>query len=495
MRDPMCDRLFRRLCGGEETTKFVEEQRHQSSSHLRQKFFSVCQYIPFIPCALGMSSEATMATCSYGRETNKRRRRLHVECDCRRIQEGHSSPTLTSSSAPTTNDNTCNVVTVLIKDVSSLLRTSTTRALERNSRNTMKKKISLARRRPGLASFGRLLHTSIVFSLLVPFAAVAAFLTTTTRYRQRCKRSSNSSSLFLHRNGHETKSSSSSSSSSLRVVPRHVALICDGNSRWAAARGLPAAAGHAAGADRLVQVLTGLQDAGVAYCTLFCFSTENWQRPAAEIADLMTVMEQTARRFRRQIQSSGTRVRILGDLQDARIPAGLREILTQMENESCRNDDDDDDDCGDDTRRQSRQTVSLAINYGGRQDILNAVKLLAKDAASMTTATARDSGYIDSLTEDDLASYLGTHGLPDPDLVIRTSGEHRLSNFLLWNVAYAEMYFTDILWPDFDAECVTQALEWYSNRQRRFGARTKLSSSSSPPTSSSSSILNGASPS
>ena len=238
-------------------------------------------------------------------------------------------------------------------------------------------------------------------------------------------------------------------------LPNHVAIICDGNSRWAQARGLPAAAGHAAGADRLVQVLKTLQNMGVRYCTLYCFSTENWHRPAKEIDDLMRVMEQTARRCRDQILASEARIKVLGDLDDERIPSGLRDILTQIQDETAAN--------------EVSQTVCLAINYGGRRDILNAAKRLAEDAAASS-----DPSLIHSLTEDDLSLYLGTDGIPDPDLLIRTSGEHRISNFLLWNIAYAEIYFTDTLWPDFDSTCLLEALSWFSRRHRRFGSREAI---------------------
>ena len=267
--------------------------------------------------------------------------------------------------------------------------------------------------------------------------------------------------LFLH-NGKEDVQSFSvdsiSSPASSDSIPEHVAIICDGNSRWAQARGLPAAAGHAAGADRLVQVLQEFREKGVSYCTLYCFSTENWKRSNSEVAELWHVMEQTARRFRDQLLQQQTRILILGDLDDPRIPRGLCDVLRDIENETA--------------AKPCRQTVCLAINYGGRRDILNAAKRIAKDAVTQALAEDSDSGAaIDSLKEDDLSACLCTSGIPDPDLVIRTSGEHRLSNFLLWNAAYAEIYFTDTLWPDFDATSVSEAMAWYAQRHRRFGAR------------------------
>lgn len=269
-------------------------------------------------------------------------------------------------------------------------------------------------------------------------------------------------------NGKEQNDASSSDKNNINRkggghLPQHIAIICDGNSRWATARGLPSAAGHAAGAERVVQILRTLQNLGVGYCTLYCFSTENWKRPANEIQDLMGVMERTARRFRTQIRASDARIKILGDLNDERIPVGLREILTQIEDETA-------------TPAHSesgmegpRQTVCLAINYGGRQDILKAAQRLAEDAIE----SSLPSDFIGSLREQDLSSYLGTNGIPDPDLLVRTSGEHRISNFLLWNIAYAEIYFTDTLWPDFDSTCILEALSWYSRRHRRFGSRNE----------------------
>ena len=258
-----------------------------------------------------------------------------------------------------------------------------------------------------------------------------------------------SSRLYNSINGRANEPQSRANTS----LPQHVAIICDGNSRWARAKGLPTAAGHAAGAERLVQVLQTLQDKGVNYCTLYAFSTENWQRPRKEVEELMYTMEQTARRFRTQVLVSQAKVKVLGDLEDERIPSGLRDILMQIESETLALD-----------APEPRQTVCLAINYGGRQDILNAAKQFAKCALSTMD--------VDSMQEDDLAKHLSTRDIPDPDLLIRTSGEHRLSNFLLWNMAYTELYFTDTLWPDFDAKCVSDALSWYSQRQRRFGKRS-----------------------
>lgn len=239
------------------------------------------------------------------------------------------------------------------------------------------------------------------------------------------------------------------------TIPRHVAFICDGNSRWARARDLPAVAGHAAGADRLVDIIDSLNAAGVQYCTMYGFSTENWKRSPTEIRDILAVMEQSARRFYNRALQENVRVKILGDLTDNRIPRSLLEILGRLERETNNRSA---------ANHEKRLTLCLAINYGGRRDIVNASKELA--------AQVRDGKIkVDDITEETFASCLSTNEIPDPELVIRTSGESRLSNFLLWDVAYAELYFTDVLWPDFDDDCVAEALRWYSQRRRRFGAR------------------------
>lgn len=231
-------------------------------------------------------------------------------------------------------------------------------------------------------------------------------------------------------------------------VPRHVALVCDGNSRWAKAQHLPTAVGHLAGADRLIDSIRTLKRAGVQVITFYGFSTENWKRSPKEISDVLGVMEHTARQFYSKACEENVRVKILGDLQDERIPHGLRDILSKLQRDTC----------------QNSVTVCIAVNYGGRQDIVN---------ASLRLAQAISCGQIDGdrVTEEDFGSFLYTSGIPDPDLIIRTGGEKRLSNFLLWNLAYSELYFPDVLWPDFDETCVLEALSWFSTRSRRFGGR------------------------
>ncbi|CAB9526022.1 Ditrans,polycis-undecaprenyl-diphosphate synthase ((2E,6E)-farnesyl-diphosphate specific) [Seminavis robusta] len=240
-------------------------------------------------------------------------------------------------------------------------------------------------------------------------------------------------------------------------IPRHVALICDGNSRWAKKRGLPSSAGHVAGANQLVNILDALKESGVEYATLFAFSTENWKRPQSEIDDLMRIMEESSHKFYHKAMREHVQVQILGDLQDARIPASLRRALRKLQ-----------DDTAVKTAQSTQRppfTVCFAINYGGRQDIVNASLKLAQAIANGTIAP-------DQVDEALFASMLCTRDIPDPDLVIRTSGECRLSNYLLWNIAYAELYFcNDIYWPDFDQKSWNRALQWYSQRTRKFGGR------------------------
>jgi undecaprenyl diphosphate synthase len=239
-------------------------------------------------------------------------------------------------------------------------------------------------------------------------------------------------------------------------TPKHIAFICDGNSRWAKARNLPSIAGHAAGANRLIETVKALQRKGVAYCTMYAFSTENWRRPASEVRDILFLFEETTRRFYDWALREGVTVKVLGDLDDERIPSGLRDIIERLERESAGT--------GTSADEGNKLTLSIAINYGGRKDILNASKRMALALAE------DDSLDIDAITEEKFGSFLATGSLPSPDLLIRTS-ESRLSNFMLWDLAYTEIYFVDTLWPDFDEASLDDALDWYKQRKRRFGAR------------------------
>ena len=230
-------------------------------------------------------------------------------------------------------------------------------------------------------------------------------------------------------------------------VPRHVAIIMDGNGRWAAKRGLPRVAGHRAGAEALRRTLRAAAANGVAVLTVYAFSSENWRRSDEEIADLTGLMRFYLDREIDSLDRQGVRIRVIGDL--APFGADLsRRIAEAVER----------------TKGNSRLTAVIALNYGSQAEIARAARLLAEECQS----GERDPASID---EAAIGARLYTAGLPDPDLVIRTSGEQRLSNFLLWQAAYAEMLFLDLLWPDFDEAAFGEALSWFAGRERRFGGR------------------------
>ena len=248
------------------------------------------------------------------------------------------------------------------------------------------------------------------------------------------------------------------------IVPKHIAFVCDGNSRWAQNKCLPSVAGHEAGANRMLQLLeTCKQIPGIEYCTLFGFSTENWKRPSNEIKDILALVEYMATLYCDRAINDKVHVKVVGDLQDKRIPESLRKALLKLEHDTTA------------AATKPKLTVCLAINYGGRRDIVH---------ASIQLATAIATGQLDptNVTEEHFKTLLWTHGVPDPDLIIRTGGEYRLSNFLLFEAAYAELYFTNTLWPDFDTTQLDQALSWFANRSRRFGGRDRPVVVSSLPT-------------
>ncbi|RJF87438.1 isoprenyl transferase [Oleomonas cavernae] len=230
-------------------------------------------------------------------------------------------------------------------------------------------------------------------------------------------------------------------------VPRHVAVIMDGNGRWAKARLLPRIIGHQRGSDAVRRVVEAAADFGIEYLTLYAFSSENWKRPMDEVGDLMGLLRLYLRRDLAELHANGVRLKVIGDRQ--RLPADLMGLIEQAETQ---------------TRANQRLTVTLAISYGGQDEIVNAARRLAQEAAA---------GQLDPATIDCnlFASRLETAGIPDPDLVIRTSGEKRLSNFLLWQAAYAEFVFVDTLWPDFGRDELMSAIREFQARDRRFGAR------------------------
>jgi undecaprenyl diphosphate synthase len=228
----------------------------------------------------------------------------------------------------------------------------------------------------------------------------------------------------------------------LSRLPTHIACVMDGNGRWAQRRGLPRTEGHAAGEQALFDAVEGALDIGLRWLTAWAFSTENWRRPADEVRYLMGFNEALLVRRRDELHDKNVRVRFIGR-RDWRVP---RRVLRRM------------DETVELTRRNTGLTLTMAFNYGGRAEILDAVRELV---ASGTPA--------DKITEKRVRDHLYAPDMPDPDLVVRTSGEFRLSNFMLWELAYSELVFTDVLWPDFRREHLFHAILEYQNRERRFG--------------------------
>lgn len=250
------------------------------------------------------------------------------------------------------------------------------------------------------------------------------------------------------RNESKTSKETSPADDSL-TIPRHIAFVCDGNARWARQRHLPIAAGHAAGADRLVELIKRLTEmTGVQYATFYAFSSENWKRSEAEIQHIFNLMERTAKSMVEQSRTSSIAIRILGDIKDSRIPTSLRSALINLEEKSQTNPD-------------IKLTVSIAVNYSARNDMVEAVRAIAMEGIIAP----------ENITQGDIRSHLSTRNIPDPDLIVRTSGENRLSNWLLWEAAYAEFFVSQVHWPDFDAAALQDALDSYSLRQRRYGGR------------------------
>ncbi|MBC8333873.1 MAG: isoprenyl transferase [Anaerolineales bacterium] len=224
-------------------------------------------------------------------------------------------------------------------------------------------------------------------------------------------------------------------------MPRHVAIIMDGNGRWALSRGLPRLAGHRAGTENLRRVIRASVEFGVEYLTIYAFSTENWGRPAAEVKGLMYIFEEVIDRELDELHQEGVQLRHIGRLEKLS-PKLRKKVLAAI----------------DLTKDNQRLILNIAFNYGGRDEIVYAVQNMLRDGISP-----------DEVNIELVSQYLFTAGTPDPDLVIRTSGELRTSNFLIWQSAYAEWYITPTFWPDFDQEEFAKALETYTQRDRRFG--------------------------
>ena len=229
-------------------------------------------------------------------------------------------------------------------------------------------------------------------------------------------------------------------------IPNHVAIILDGNGRWAKSKGMPRNYGHTMGAKNVETVCKAANELGIKYLTLYAFSTENWNRPDAEVNALMNLLESYLKNCIKTADKNNMRVRVIGDIN--RLSDNFQNRIKELEEKSASN---------------TGLNLTIAINYGSRDEMLRAMKLLYKDCKYGKVD-------IEQIDEQVFASYLDTKEIPDPDLLIRTSGEQRLSNYLLWQLAYSEFYFTDVPWPDFHKKELEDAINAYNKRDRRFGA-------------------------
>ncbi len=228
-------------------------------------------------------------------------------------------------------------------------------------------------------------------------------------------------------------------------VPEHVAIILDGNGRWAKKRFLPRNMGHAQGSKTVERIIEDAFDMGIKYLTVYAFSTENWRRPKDEVDALMKLLRDYLKTCIKRANKNNMRVRVIGDVTG--LSEDLREKIEQLEEAS---------------KGNTGINFTIALNYGSPDEMIRAMKKMAGDLLAGTLKK-------EEITEDLFAGYLDTKGLPEPDLMIRTSGEQRLSNFMLWQLAYTEFYFTDVLWPDFNKKELKKAVEYYNGRERRFG--------------------------
>lgn len=231
----------------------------------------------------------------------------------------------------------------------------------------------------------------------------------------------------------------------LNKLPQHIAIIMDGNGRWAHQRNYPRIEGHRRGADRVDEIVTACRDLGVRYLTLYAFSMENWNRPNDEIRSLMRLLKHFLIFKRRKLIKNNVRLVSIGDIE--RLPKDVQQVLSQTQQE---------------TASQDGMILNLALSYGGRDEIVRAINQVFKEK---NNGSFRDN----FISIEDFSKYLDTAGMPEPDLLIRTSGERRVSNFLLWQLAYTEYYFTDTLWPDFSKDKLLQAIREFQGRERRFG--------------------------
>ena len=238
----------------------------------------------------------------------------------------------------------------------------------------------------------------------------------------------------------------------LRAVPRHLAIIMDGNNRWARREGFSGIAGHRAGAEVVRNIVSACEARGISYLTLFAFSSENWGRPTTEVRALLALLSRYLRNELAKLLSDGIRLRVIG--RRDRFSPRLQRLIKKAEAA---------------TVECNKATLTLALDYGGRWDMVEVARRLAVEVVDGTLS-------VEAISEEMISGRLATAGLPDPDLCIRTAGETRVSNFLLWQFAYAEFWFTEVLWPDFDESVLDLALADYAVRERRFGIRPLISS-------------------
>ncbi|MCR5692291.1 MAG: isoprenyl transferase [Eubacterium sp.] len=228
-------------------------------------------------------------------------------------------------------------------------------------------------------------------------------------------------------------------------APNHVAIILDGNGRWAKKRHLPRTAGHVEGAKTVEQICEDAYNLGVNYLTVYAFSTENWKRPEDEVTSLMVLLRKYLQNCIKRSNKNNMAVKVIGDI--SRLEPDLQDTIRELEEA---------------TKANTGLHFQVALNYGSRDEMIRAMRAMGKDLQEGKI-------QLDQVSEETYASYLDTRGIPDPDLMIRTSGEERLSNFMLWQLAYTEFYFTDVLWPDFDKAELQKAIDYYNGRDRRYG--------------------------
>ncbi len=229
------------------------------------------------------------------------------------------------------------------------------------------------------------------------------------------------------------------------TIPEHIAIILDGNGRWAKSRKMPRNYGHLQGAKNVEQICQDAYDMGVKYLTVYAFSTENWKRSVEEVSGIMNILRQYLTSFKTHVKRDKLTVRVIGDR--SRLANDINQLIDELWEMS---------------KDHQGLTLTIALNYGSRDEITRAVRQIAKEACEQKLAPSE-------ITEDVISAHLDTNYMPDPDLLIRTSGELRLSNYLLWQLAYTEFYFTDVCWPDFDKDELWKAIQYYNGRERRYG--------------------------